>query len=207
MKIAVIGASGRSGRAFVEVALRAGHTVRAGVFGTSSLSEQDNLSVVKCDATSTKDLKRLITGQDAVVSLIGHISGSPSDVQTKATKDIVKVMNELGMKRFVSLTGTGVRFAGDKLTLLDRFSTVGIKLLDPERIQDGIDHAEVLKGSNLNWTIIRVLKLQNTTPRSFKLLENGPTKLYVSRVEVAQAILQVLEQKSFIKKAPIIGAS
>ena len=37
MKIAVIAANGRAGKAFVETALAAGHSVRAGVFGKSYL--------------------------------------------------------------------------------------------------------------------------------------------------------------------------
>jgi hypothetical protein len=59
--------------------------------------------------------------------------------------------------------------------------------------------------SGLDWTIIRVLKLQNIRTKPFELLENGPTKLFVSREEVAQAVLQVIEDKSFIQQAPIIS--
>lgn len=52
---------------------------------------------------------------------------------------------------------------------------------------------------------MRVLKLQNIRPKSYVLTENGPTKLVVSRAEVAQAICEVLTQNSFIKKAPMLS--
>jgi hypothetical protein len=50
-----------------------------------------------------------------------------------------------------------------------------------------------------------VLKLQNNKPAAFKLRLRGPTKWYVSREEVAAAALEVLEQGSFIRQAPILG--
>jgi hypothetical protein len=37
------------------------------------------------------------------------------------------------------------------------------------------------------------------------LTEHGPTKLVVGRSEVAQAIVEVLTENSFIKKAPMLS--
>ncbi len=205
MNIAVIAANGRTGKAFVKAALAAGHSVRAGSLHPGSFSPHPNLTEIVCDATNETDLSNLITGQDAVASFIGHVKGSANDVQTKAMQTLVGAMQQQKVTRIVSLTGTGVRFAGDKITLLDKFLNLGVSLLDKYRVKDGRDHAEVLKKSELDWTIIRVLKLQNVATTPFSLTLHGPTKLYVGRDEVALAALQVLEQKSFIKQAPIIS--
>jgi putative NADH-flavin reductase len=207
MKIAVIAANGRSGHAFVETALAAGHSIRAGVRGKSHLKPHPNLTVVECDATNEAQLKNLLSGQEAIASFIGHVKGSDPDVQTVAIQKAIDIMNTLGLKRLVSLTGTGVRFPGDKISLIDRFLNLSISIIDPARVKDGRNHVEVLKSSTLEWTVIRVLKLQNVSPKPFVLREHGPTKWYASRQEVAQAVLQVLEQHSFIKQAPIIGRS
>jgi len=163
------------------------------------------LSVVPCDATKQTDLEQLIADQDAVVSFIGHVKGSLPHVQTDAMRMLVAAMQAQDLRRVVSLTGTGVRFPGDHITLIDRVLNMSIKLIDPARVHDGQDHVEILKQSNLDWTVLRVLKLQNTTPRPFTLREQGPTKWFVSREEVAAAALQVLEQGSFIKRAPILS--
>jgi putative NADH-flavin reductase len=205
MKIAVIAANGRSGQAFVEAALAGGHSIHAGVRGKSRLEPHPNLTVVECDATNEAQLKNLLSSQDAVASFIGHVKGSKPNVQTIAIQKVVDAMETLGLKRLVSLTGTGVRFPGDKISLVDRFLNLSISIIDPARVKDGKNHVEVLKASSLDWTVIRVLKLQNVPPKSFGLREHGPTKWYVGRQEVAQAVLQVLEQHSFIKQAPIIG--
>lgn len=205
MKIAVIAANGRSGQAFVEAALTAGHSISAGVRGKNYLKSHPNLTVVECDATNETQLDNLLSGQEAVASFIGHVKGSEPNVQTIAIQKVVDVMKSLGVKRLISLTGTGVRFPGDKISLIDRFLNLSISIIDPARVKDGKNHAEVLKASDLDWTVIRVLKLQNVPPKPFTLREHGPTKWYVGRAEVAQAVLQVLEQSSFVKKAPIIG--
>lgn len=205
MRIAVIAADGRSGRIFVEQALAAGHVVRAGVFGAHTLQSHERLTIMHCDATNKAELERLLEGQDAVVSFIGHVKGSPRFVQTDAMKVLVSVMRAQKIARIVSLTGTGVRFPGDKVTLLDRVLNFAVRFIDPARIEDGIAHMAVLRQSDLAWTVLRVLKLQNTAPKPFRLQAHGPTKWYVSRYDVAAAALQVLERQSFIRQAPILS--
>lgn len=204
MKIAVISANGRSGKAFVETALQAGHVVRAGVYGRHDFPAQGNLEIIQCDATKINDLKRLISDQEAVVSLIGHTKNTPKNVQTNAITNVVKSVGSTGV-RIVSLTGTGVRFPGDRPSLIDRFLNFGIAQVDPARIRDGIDHADVLKKSNTNWTLLRVLKLGNGQAKKYQLTITGPAKNLTSRQEVALAILEVLKSDKYIKKAPVIS--
>lgn len=205
MKIAVLAANGRSGKVFVEQALAAGHSIRAGVFATNTLSPHERLEIQQCDATNSEDVASLIAGQDAVVSFIGHVKGSAPRVQRNAMTVLVQAMRDARVSRVVSLTGTGVRFPGDKVGLIDWFLNTSITLIDPNRVYDGIEHAEVLKQSDLEWTIVRVLKLQNTKSKPYVLREHGPTRLYVSRTEVSKSVIQVLEEGSFIRTAPIIS--
>ena len=205
MKIAVVAANGRSGQAFVQAALAAGHTVHAGIHGKDTLRESSNLIKFDCDATNRADVARLIQGTDAVVSMIGHVKGSPHTVQTDAMRNIISVMGAAHISRIVSLTGTGVRFAGDKIPLIDRVANVAIRLIDPNRIKDGIMHVDVLKNSTADWTLLRVLKLQGDASTHFRLSLHGPTKLFVSRSDVARAVLEVLEAGSFKREAPILS--
>lgn len=204
MKIAVISANGRSGKVFVETALLAGHTVRAGVYGQHDFPAHDNLEIMQCDATNVDNIKQLIFGQEAVVSLIGHTKNTPKNVQTNAITNVVKSVGSTGVK-IISLTGTGVRFPGDAPSLMDRFLNFGIAQVDPARIRDGIDHAQVLKRSDTNWTLLRVLKLTNGRTTKYKLTTTGPAKNLTSRLEVALAILEVLKSDQYIKKAPVIS--
>lgn len=205
MKIAVVGAGGRTGRVFVETAVRAGHDVRAGAHHPTDFAlNSSHLEVVTCDATDPKQVARLLHGCDAVMSLLGHVRGSAPDVQTRAMRAIVACMEERGPARIVSLTGTGVRLPGDHITFMDRILNAGISVIDPARVRDGRTHMEVIQQSALQWTVLRVLKLQNTHPSPYRLTDHGPTKLYVGRLDVAEALLRILEDARFIEKAPMM---
>jgi putative NADH-flavin reductase len=205
MNIAVLAANGRTGSEFVRVALAHGHTVRAGVHGKHRFKPHERLTIVDCDATNPDEVINLLTTCEAVASFIGHVRGSAPDVQSKAIDTLIAAMQQLEITRVVSLTGTGVRQPGDNITLLDRVLNLSISIIDPARVKDGIHHAEILKDSKLEWTIIRVLKLQKVPKRPYQLLKNGPTKPYVGRREVAEAALEVLENHTFVREMPIIA--
>lgn len=164
MKLAVLAANGRTGKVFAERALAAGHSVNAGFYRNNNLQPHQNLTAIPCDATNEADVNRLLRDQDMVVSFIGHVKGSPPEVQTTAMRTLIKVMKSLQIKRVISLTGTGVRFRGDKITLVDRVLNRAVAVVDPARVKDGRKHVEVLRQSGLEWTVIRVLKLQNVAP-------------------------------------------
>lgn len=204
MKIAVIAANGRSGREFVKKALLAGYQVKAGVFN-GRIPDEKNLEVITCNATDVEQMRNLIHGCDAVVSFIGHVKGSPKTVQTDAIRNAIEAMKSEKVSRIVSLTGTGVRFPGDSPSIIDRILNIAVNIIDPNRLNDGIMHAKILRDSNLDWTIIRVLKLQNTKPRPFVLKFNGPAKLITSRSEVADAVLMSLADPNMVKQSPVIS--
>ncbi|MBC7512133.1 NAD(P)H-binding protein [Candidatus Saccharibacteria bacterium] len=205
MRIAVIAADGRSGQFFVEAALAAGYTVRAGIYGKNRFSSHPRLTVLQCDATNETHVAKLLHQTDAVVSLIGHVPGSERDVQTIATRTVLKVMSQRGIRRIVSLTGTGVRVPGDKPGVVDKLANLFIAKVDPNRVRDGITHAEVLKASDIDFTIVRVLKLGNGEGGRYQLTDHGPAKYLTARREVAAAILECLEDNRYIRGYPVIS--
>lgn len=207
MKIAVIAANGKSGQAFVHAALAAGHIVVAGVHRSNPFTDQVNLTVKTCDATDIVSVSELIEGCDSVVNLIGHVKGSPATVQTDATKIIVTSMEQRQMKRYIGLTGTAVRMPGDRITFIDRIMNAAITIIDPKRIKDGQNHISVLQAGQLDWTVVRVLKLTNGKPGSYYISDNGPVKTFTSRKEVAQIIVTLLENESHIRQLPIVASS
>lgn len=204
--VAVIAADGRTGRAFVAAALDSGMIVRAGYHSSCDvLPSDEHLTAVQCDATSESDVRTLLNGADVVVSLVGHVKNSPASVQTDSIKTIAKVMKEYGLRRIISLTGTGVRLKGDTPSFIDKVLNICIRLVDPHRINDGVEHVKFLMSSNLNWTIIRVLKLTNGTSQgTVKFSLHGPAELLTSRVRVAHGIVQIINNDLYNQQAPIV---
>ena len=205
MRIAVIAANGRSGRAFVHEALKAGHVVHAGIRGENPFESNVALRIFQCDATDAAQVTKLIDHCDAVVSLLGHVKGSDPFVQTNAMKTLVRAAEVAGVSRIVSLTGVGV---GTNITWLRKPLDVIAELMgrfNVDRLRDGIAHAAVLERSKLDWTVLKVLLLSDGTPGKFHLKSRGLVKAPTPRREVARAILRLLERNSFVREYPIIG--
>jgi len=205
-KITVVGANGKTGQQFIKLALKKGYQITAIIHKHNNLNPKPNLKIVSCDTTNANQLDKLLPNDtDVVLSFIGHVRGSSNNVQTKTTENLLKIMQAKHIKRLISLTGTGVRFEHDKITFIDRLLNTSIGLIDPSRIKDGIEHVSLIKQSELDWTIIRVLKLTNSNSIQYQLKLHGPAKTLVSRQSVALASLELIEKNNFIKQAPIIG--
>lgn len=211
MTIAVLGANGQSGKIFIQKALARNHTIRAGVCSRSgqSLKPHKNLTIIHCDATNIHNLKRLLISCDAVVSLIGHTKYSTPDVQTIMIQNVIAVMKQYSMTRLISLTGTGVRLKNDRPSYWDKLANTIVRMIDPKRVEDGINHVRILQKNNsaIQWTVVRVLKLTNRPYHSYALSLHGPSQYFTSRCTVASAILDILEQQSYIHAAPVISPS
>lgn len=207
MKLAVIAADGKTGRAVVRRALDSGDEVVAGVYSDELPPELEGATVVHCDATQQRDVAACIAGADAVVTCIGHTSTTPPSVQSDAMRVIGDAMRSAGITRLVSVTGTGVRFDGDSPHIIDRIANAIISRIDPARIADGKRHVTILQQGQLDWTVIRVLKLTNgrhPMGAGVTLSLEGPAELFTPRERVAAAILQVLHDGSFLRQSPIV---
>jgi len=206
MKVAIIGANGRSGSSCVRACLSVGMQVRAGVHTKRHpIDATDNLEIIACDGMDLSSVEHLIEGCDAVISLVGHAKASPQWVQTETIQNVITAMKRQRIRRLISLTGTGVRFPGDSPSYIDRILNTAIRVIDPSRIADGIRHAEIIRASGLDWTIIRVLKLTDVRPVSYSLTSGGPALLFTPRATVAQAVVVLLHGEEYLKKAPVIS--
>lgn len=73
MKLAILGATGQTGKPLVQQALDGGHQVVAIVRSPSKLEDMkhDNLTVVEGNIFSDEDLANHLVGIDAVLSTLG----------------------------------------------------------------------------------------------------------------------------------------
>jgi putative NADH-flavin reductase len=208
MKLCILGADGRTGLEVVNYALSKGYQVVAFVYAENAKKYlPQNIEVHIGDVMNFDAVAKAVLGVDAVVSVLGHIKGSDPLMQTKGTRNIIRAMNEHGVKRFLSLTGTGAREAGDTPSTLDKVLNFFVKLVDPNRINDGIEHVKVLKSSNISWTVVRVLKLSKSE-REFKdyvLTPGGPAELQTSRKKVAHILVDLIQDNQYTNKLPVVS--
>ena len=98
MKIAVIGASGRTGRIVVKDALARGHQVVA-VTRADGVSEPDDDKLVsaRADVRDADALKRALVGADAIISALGvGTSRAATDVYSTGVSNTLGAMQSNG---------------------------------------------------------------------------------------------------------------
>lgn len=211
MNITIFGGSGRTGIAVINEALNAGHNITAYVRNKTKLEQfKDKIKIVEGSIENEKLIQEAIKDSTVLISTLGHSKGSPPDFQTQFIKTIKRVCaDKQNQYTFLILTGSGVYFPDDRPTLLDRFSLKLLKIFDPARLEDGIEHVKELIDSQFQWIVIRVPLLTNRQGnRKFQIgkLGDSSLKLYISRKDLAYAIIGAISNKSYYKTAPVITA-
>ena len=208
--IALFGATGRTGRRVLTRLLDQGHEVRALVRDAARLElEHPNLAVVTGDVTVAAVVRQAVEGSDAVVSVIGHVKGSPPRVQTEGTRAIVKAMNEFGLRRIVSLSGGGLPDPEhDRPRMPDRAMRWVLRLAAPQVLDDAAEHLTVLKQSGLDWTVVRAPRL--TVAPGVGRYRVGwvgvDSSTQISRDDLADFIITQLDDDRFIGQMPFVSA-
>jgi len=208
MRIAIFGATGRTGKHLVREALDAGHEVVALARDPSKMGmTHERLRVIRGDVLDPAKVGEVVRGADAVISAVGQTKGSPKDLQTRGTQNIVAAMKEHGVRRLVSLTGAGVRDPGDRPKLVDKAFGFALKTLQRDVLEDGERHAEVIKGSGLDWVIVRGPRLtegpKKGTYRVGLVGKNSGTQ--VSRADLAEFMLRQVTGDEHLGQMPVVS--
>jgi putative NADH-flavin reductase len=208
MKLAIFGATGRTGRPLVQQALEAGHSVVALVRTPEKMSLQnEKLTLIAGDAMNAADVEKAVQGTDAVISVLGQSKNSPRDLQTVSIQNIVAAMQKYDVKRLISLTGAGVDAPEDRPGPSNHLIKFALKTLSGHVLKDGEQHAEVIKSSGLDWTIVRGPMLtegpHTGTYRVGWVGVNTGTR--VSRADLADFMLKHLTDTTYVGKLPMIS--
>lgn len=208
MKLAIFGATGRTGKPLVEQALKAGHEVVALVRTPSKLIIQHpKLTVLQGDAMNPADVDKVVQGSDAVISVLGQSKDSPRDMQTVAITNIIAAMNKYGIKRLVSLTGAGVDDPRDRPKFANHLIKLALKMMSGHVLKDAENHADAIRKSDLDWVIVRG-----------PMLTDGPhtgnyrvgwvgvnTGARLSRANLADFILKQTTDTTYLRQAPMVS--
>lgn len=208
-KIALFGATGKTGQEFLKKALDAGFEIRALARNPSKLVQSSNkLKVVQGDVLDKKSVDETIAGTDIVVSLFGHVKGSPEWLQTNGTTNIVAAMKNHQVERIISLSGGGLPFPEkDQPRFPDKMIRFIMKIAVPKILNDAIKHHQVLKESGLKWTIVRGPRLTEEPEKGKYRIGwvgvNASTK--IGRADLADFILRQIENEEFNHQMPFVS--
>jgi putative NADH-flavin reductase len=201
--IVVVGANGGIGRQTVMLALEYGHKVTAILRNPDHLAiKHANLNIVKGDIMNPKTLEKHFENADAIISAIGKSSFKPTTLYSQGNKNILTAMQNVEASRVFFISASGLH-VNPTHSLIVKLATKYIlqKLLknmyaDLERME------EMIKSSNLNWTIMRPPRLTDKPVSGIyrvsinRLLKNG---LSISRADLAHYILNNISNEAIYK--------
>lgn len=216
MKILLLGATGRTGKEILYQALQAGISVNVLVREADKVSIADKaLRIVESKTLDETALRKAMQGCDAVISALNISRNSDfpwSSLRTSKTllsdtvRNVIEIARELTVKRVIVLSAWGVHETKKDIPFWFRwlidFSNIGAGYRDHERQET------LLKASNLDWTSIRPVVLTNFKKSKSILttIANNPKpNLVISRSDVARYLLEVYQNKSYIKQAVTVS--
>jgi len=204
MKIIIFGASGRTGILIVYQALNQGHTVTAIARQPSKVTIQHrNLKVLQGDILDYGQVRAAIEGHDAVLCALGAGRNDPGTILSDATRNIIRAMEETGVKRFICMSSAGILGNDGGFW----FGKVFMPLFLRKVFEDKKRQAKLIADSSLEWVILRPVGLTDSPKTgTYKIHPGNPTSSTVPRADVADFMLKLLTDKKYDRTMPALSS-
>lgn len=209
MNICVLGATGQTGKHVVDQALDEGYWVTAlARYPNRMHREHDRLRVVDGHAQHLESVMRAVDGQDAVISTLGQVRERPSvaNLLTVTASNLLEAMPAANLNRLIFLMGAGVSDPNDQSSFASRLIIPLMRLVAGRVLHDAEEAADLVRQSDLNWTIVRVPRLDNGPARgNLTAGFHKPGFAPILREDVARFLLDQLHDDRWSRQAPIIS--
>lgn len=204
MKIAIFGASGRTGILTVYQALDKGHQVTAFARKSSSVTIQHkNLQMIQGDIGEYDKVKQAVEGQDVIISALGVETRKPITVLSEGTRNILRAMKECKVSRFICMSSSGI--LGNDAGIL--FGKIIIPLFLKQVFLDKVRQMKIIQESNADWVIIRPTGLTDAPKTGkYKITMGSPVSRRIPRADVADFMLKLMTDKQYDRQMPAIAS-
>ncbi len=215
MKIAVLGATGRTGKLVLNRALELGYEVKCLARESGRITNRDGIGVIEGNCNSKRDLEQLVNGCDGIINVL-NISRktdfpwaglkTPKNYLSEVMAHLIPIAENSRVKRIVICSAWGVGETKKDIPkwfrwLIDN-SNIGMAYRDHERQE------EILVKSKIDWTIVRPSGLTNSKKTEIikESFDNKPKpSLTISRQSVAQYLCDSLDKDSLVQKKVVIS--
>lgn len=164
------------------------------------------LTIIKGDIYDDLAVNHALEGSHAVISTLGSWGTKTKDVVSKGTENIVAGMQNQGLNRLITLTGSGAAWVSDKPSFNGRIGRGLLKIVAPKILSDGERHLELLEASSLEWTCVRSPGMKDGKSAAYVLsLRQPPVWKRVTRTAVAECMVDLAVTREYGRQAPIIS--
>lgn len=199
MRILIFGSTGKLGQLVVREALRRGHRVTGFIRRPERLAvTHPNVRLAFGDIYDQASVDQAVPGHDAVISTLGMPLFGTVPICWDGMKAIVPAMQRHGVRRLLAISAFG---AGDDRN--NSLYTRHLRWFVPNHMADKDAMEEVIRASNLAWTMVRPAAYFGFWPSDRYVLREKLQGFYPSstRTAVAHALIFVLEQNKYIQQA------
>ena len=203
MRLIIFGSTGSVGRLVVEQALQDNHLVTAFLRDPAKLTiTHSNLKVIRGDVLDYQSVEKAMKNQEVVLCTLG--AGSKGNVRAEGTRNIIRAMENNGVKRLICQSTLG---AGDSKGNLNFFwKHIMFGMLLKQAYKDHELQENYVIQSKLDWTIVRPAAFTDGSRTGNYRHGFGPHEkaltLKISRADVADFILNQVAQNTYLRKTP-----
>ena len=204
MKIAVFGASGKTGILIVYQALNQGYHVTAFARQPSKVTIQHkNLRIIQGDIMDYEKVKLAVEGQEAVLCALGVNKNKPNTLLSDGTRNILQAMESTGVMRFICMSSAGI--LGNDSGFW--FGKIFMPLFLKHIFEDKKRQAKVIEASNVEWVILRPTGLTDSPKtNTYKINPGNPTSRTIPRADVADFMLKLVADKRYDRTLPALSS-
>jgi putative NADH-flavin reductase len=208
--VLIIGGSSGIGLATTQLALERGYRVRALARSASRMTLADpQLEPFDGDARVLADVRRALTGVDAVIQALGlplnrRLIMGPIDLFSVATAVLLQAMRETGVRRLLCVTGFG---AGESRAAISLLQKPGFLAVFGRAYADKSEQERLIKDSGLDWVIARPGVLTNgpATGRYRVLVRRNEWRNgIIARADVADFLVRQIDRNELLGAAPVL---
>jgi uncharacterized protein YbjT (DUF2867 family) len=200
MKVLIVGANGKTGRALAQLACELGHDVTAFVHHEPA-QPLACARILQGDARDPQLLEAATTGQQAIIDTIG--TRKPflkTTLETDAARLLIDAMRRHSIRRIVAISSLGV---GDSIVNVPFLYRALMPVFFRGAIPDKEGMEAQLRQSGLDWTIVRPAGLTDGPQTGSVQVIPPSSRRHVRRIaraDVAAFILHHLTDEASYQK-------
>ena len=206
MRVLILGSTGRIGSQVLDGALSHGYEVTVLVRDRGRVEQRNGLSVVVGDVRDERAISAALRDVDAVIAALGPRSNTRAEEDGLALgmHNLVAAMAGARVQRLVALSGAGVDVPGDRKPVLDRMMSGVVRRFARHIVGAKQREFEIFSASELDWTALRPPLVTDGSARGYRLDLSLQPGARVTRADVAQALVDQLVDRAFIRAAPFV---
>ncbi|MBP3039807.1 SDR family oxidoreductase [Bacillaceae bacterium Marseille-Q3522] len=205
MRIALIGGTGKAGRFVAEKALEKGYHVRMLVRNPQKVEiAGERVEIVKGDAQDISAIQTLLKNCDAVINTLGQ-PNKEKPVYSRVTGNILTVMKEMEINRYITVTGGSLNAPGDKKSLVNKIGALIFQWLYADMINDKKKELQILLKSEADWTLVRLPFITEEPAKGeIKVNLNDMPGMKMTNADIADFLVSQITDERYIRKYPFI---